>query len=201
MNFDSFVSLKGESRAKLRVKRSEFIATASHVPNEEEAREFMAKISDEFRNATHNCWAYKIRKIEYFSDAGEPSGTAGRPILSSVKALGIDKVCVVVTRYFGGVKLGVRGLREAYAAVSKMALESAQKEEYFIGKRVELKLEYADFDKMIYRFKKAGYFYRFPPQFAEDIKLTLFIPSNEEINFHFEKSLNEEVPLSSLTKI
>ncbi len=201
MKFEYFISLKKENVARLRIKRSEFIATAAHVSSEEKAKEFLWKVSNEYRNATHNCWAYKLKDEEYFSDAGEPSGTAGRPILSSIKTLELDKVCVVVTRYFGGVKLGVKGLREAYSLASKMVLESAQKEKYLIGRSVKLELNYGDFDKAVYRFRKAGYFYRMAPTFVEKIKLTLFVPLNEDPDFSFEESYCEEVPINTLKKI
>lgn len=96
----------------------------SIVRSEDEAREFLAKISSQYRDATHNCRAYILSDgTEYSSDDGEPSGTAGKPILNAIKHSGLVNVIVVVTRYFGGVKLGVRGLIDAYGETAAKALE------------------------------------------------------------------------------
>ena len=200
MKFDSFVSLKREVRVALKIKRSQFISSAVFVKNEKEARAFISKISDEFKNATHNCWAYKIGELEHSSDAGEPSGTAGKPILSSIKSEGMDRIALVVTRYFGGVKLGIRGLIEAYSRSAHQALKG-ERERFLIGKRVRVEIDYQDFDKMVYRFRKAGYFYCSPPTFMEKITLELFVPVQQEIDFPYLDVKRDELPQSTLLKI
>ena len=199
MKFDSFTSLKKESRATLKIKRSIFIASASFVKDESEAKAFISKISSEFKDATHNCWAYRIGELEHSSDAGEPSGTAGRPILSSIKSLRLDRVAVVVTRYFGGVKLGIRGLIEAYSAAAHQVLNS-EHERFLIGKKVKVEVDYQNFDKMVYKFRKAGYFYFSPPQFMEKITLELFVPLKEEVDFSKDVT-DAEIAEGNLLKI
>ena len=199
MKFDTFISLKKTSRATYKIKRSTFIASAAFVKNESEAKSFVSKISSEFKNATHNCWAYKVGETEYSSDAGEPSGTAGRPILSSIKSSGLDRVIVVVTRYFGGVKLGIRGLIEAYSFAAHQALDGKH-EKFLIGKKVEVEVDYPNFDKMAYRFRKAGYFYCSPPQFTEKVTLSLFVPLDEDIDFA-NNTVEMELPERKLLKI
>lgn len=109
-----------------KIKRSVFIANVSPCHDEEEARSFLALITSQHRDATHNCRAYIFSDgTEYSSDDGEPSGTAGKPILNAIKRSGLVNVMVVVTRYFGGVKLGVRGLIDAYGDAAAKALDIA----------------------------------------------------------------------------
>ena len=125
-----------------KIKRSVFIANVQACHDEEEAREFLTRISSQHRDATHNCRAYIIGENEYFSDDGEPSGTAGRPILNAIKRAGLVNVMVIVTRYFGGVKLGVRGLIDAYGETAAKALDLAGKVERVITCRVSVAFGY-----------------------------------------------------------
>ncbi|MBR0150712.1 MAG: YigZ family protein [Synergistaceae bacterium] len=107
-----------------KIKRSVFIANVSACHDDGEAKAFIALTASKYRDATHNCRAYVLHDgTEYSSDDGEPSGTAGKPILGAIRRSGLVNVAVVVTRYYGGVKLGVRGLIEAYGGVAMKALE------------------------------------------------------------------------------
>lgn len=108
-----------------KIKRSVFIASLEPCHNEGEARDFLTRTISRNRNANHNCRAYIIGDTEYSSDDGEPSGSAGKPILNAIKHSGLVNVMVIVTRYFGGVKLGVRGLIDAYGSTAAKALELA----------------------------------------------------------------------------
>ena len=103
-----------------KIKRSVFIADVSPCHDEKEAREILTLVTGKYRDATHNCRAYVLSSgTEYSSD----DGTAGRPILNAIKRSGLVNVIVIVTRYFGGVKLGVRGLIDAYGGTAMKALE------------------------------------------------------------------------------
>lgn len=184
--FHSFLSIES-ARERVTIKRSIFISTASYVKSADDAKSFISKISKEFNDATHNCWAYKIGEIESFSDNGEPSGTAGMPILSAIKSSGLDKIAVVVTRYFGGIKLGTRGLIDAYRYVTKITLENATKKEFLEGQIVEIQCKYDEFDKVRYHLRKSGYFYVSPPAFDENVKIKLFIPVNEKMDLKHEE--------------
>jgi uncharacterized YigZ family protein len=115
-NRNEYLSIKGSSRDKLLIKGSKFIASAIPVNSEEEAKTFLEKIRKEFHDATHNPYAYVIseREISKSSDDREPSGTAGKQILSAIKSQNLKDILVVVTRYFGGIKLGTGGLSKAY---------------------------------------------------------------------------------------
>jgi uncharacterized YigZ family protein len=147
---DEYLTLKEKVRFKKKVKGSVFIATAVPVDSAQSAQEWIAKTSAEFFDATHNCFAARIRQAQgetlKFSDAGEPRGTAGKPILSAIESENLHNVLVVVTRYFGGVKLGTGGLARAYKQTAQSALQSAQ--------RIK-KLIYAEI-RVIYPLSTAG---------------------------------------------
>jgi uncharacterized YigZ family protein len=121
-------------RTEQTIRRSKFIATAAHASTEADAKAFVTSIKSEFPDATHNCWAYvagppgDTARVG-MSDDGEPHGTAGKPILSVLLHSDIGEVAVVVTRYFGGVKLGTGGLVRAYSTSAKNALAGLSLEE------------------------------------------------------------------------
>ncbi|WP_085247991.1 IMPACT family protein [Gilliamella mensalis] len=106
------------------IKKSRFIVNAAPVTTAEQATDFINQISDP--NATHNCWAWKIGQQYRFNDDGEPTSTAGRPILSAIEGQNCDQVVVVVTRYFGGIKLGTGGLIRAYGGSASHCLQQAE---------------------------------------------------------------------------
>jgi uncharacterized YigZ family protein len=112
--------------AQIKIKRSVFTSSLAFAASIEEAKAFITKISKENKTATHNCWAYVVGEkgeICHCSDAGEPGGTAGKPMLNTLHSNGMTQVAAVVTRQYGGVKLGVRGLIQAYSQAVATALE------------------------------------------------------------------------------
>ena len=121
-------------RTEETIKRSRFIASVAHAPTEDDARAFVSAIKSEFPDATHNCWAYvagppgDTARVG-MSDDGEVHGTAGKPMLSVLLHSGIGEVVVVVTRYYGGTKLGTGGLVRAYSGSVKNALAGLAVEE------------------------------------------------------------------------
>ena len=116
-----------ENRSEETIHRSRFIAAVAHAPTEQDAKTFIARIKDEFPDATHHCWAYvagppgDTARIG-MSDDGEPHGTAGKPILTVLLYSEVGEIAAVVTRYFGGTKLGTGGLVRAYSSGVKNAL-------------------------------------------------------------------------------
>lgn len=128
---DEYLTVTTLVRDKVKIESSIFIATAVPVDSEETAKEWIQKISREFHDATHNCYAWRVkdhrREIEKYSDAGEPRGTAGKPILSAIESEELHNVLVVVTRYYGGIKLGTGGLSRAYHSSAQGALQKAEK--------------------------------------------------------------------------
>lgn len=107
------------------IKKSRFIAHAAPVASEDEAKAFIAAVSDP--SANHNCWAWRVGQAYRFSDDGEPSGTAGKPMLQAIDGQALDNVAVVVTRWFGGILLGSGGLMRAYGGTAAACLREAAK--------------------------------------------------------------------------
>ena len=120
----SYKTVKKYAQTMLVEKKSKFIASVSPVGDEEEALEFLKTIKSKYPDATHNVYAYIIdeNNIFRYSDDGEPGGTAGMPVLDTIRKEGLVDVCVVVTRYFGGTLLGTGGLVHAYGASAKQGL-------------------------------------------------------------------------------
>ena len=124
---DRFLEPAAEIEIEMTEKRSRFIAAVRMARTPPEAKEAVRQIASARPDANHHCWAYRVGlpPVEYYSDAGEPAGTAGKPILGAIQRAGMTNTVVVVTRYFGGIKLGVRGLIEAYGAAARKALEAS----------------------------------------------------------------------------
>lgn len=134
-------------------KKSRFIATVQPISTEEEAISFIEQIKKKNWNATHNCFAYVLgrnQEIQRFSDDGEPSGTAGKPILDVLIGENIHNVAVVVTRYFGGTLLGTGGLVRAYSKSTKVGLENCQIINKQHGVKVNINLDYNSIGKVQY---------------------------------------------------
>ena len=135
-------------RVEEEIRRSRFITTVGYAPTVEQARAFIAAIRQEFPDATHNVWAYLVgppgstAQMGY-SDDGEPHGTAGRPAFTVLQHSGIGDIVAVVTRYFGGVKLGKGGLVRAYSGGVKLALETLPLTEHRVMAQVEVVIPYA----------------------------------------------------------
>jgi uncharacterized YigZ family protein len=126
MTDDDFLTLAAPAVAETKVRGSTFLAHAAPAGDEEVARAFLATVRKEHHAATHNCSAWRIHSgVWRANDDGEPSGSAGAPILSAIDAVGLLDCVVVVTRYYGGTKLGVGGLVRAYGEAAALALGSA----------------------------------------------------------------------------
>ncbi|KAJ4827957.1 hypothetical protein Tsubulata_032832 [Turnera subulata] len=118
-----YMGIRERVSVEKEIKKSRFIAIAGPISDEQSAFSLLSQVKDP--RATHNCWAYKVGDQFRSNDDGEPSGTAGKPILSSIVSSGIDRVMVVVIRYFGGIKLGTGGLVRAYGGVASECLRNA----------------------------------------------------------------------------
>jgi len=134
-------ALAGAARLDQEIRKSRFTANAISIASEEAAQEFLRRIADPA--ATHNCWAWRIGQRYRFNDDGEPSGTAGKPILQAIDGQDLDQLIVVVTRWFGGIKLGAGGLMRAYGGCAAECLRQATKLELVQRQRVEFALEFA----------------------------------------------------------
>jgi uncharacterized YigZ family protein len=116
-------TLAAAARFEQDIRKSRFVANAAPVDDPAGALAFFARVG--VRDATHNCWAYRVGAQYRFNDDGEPSGTAGKPILVAIESQGLDRVAVVVTRWFGGIKLGAGGLVRAYGGCAAECLRMA----------------------------------------------------------------------------
>ncbi len=124
-----YQTIVGIATAKYVVKKSRFYGEASTIENREEVKPFVAEVQGRIRQATHYCFAYSLSngddKLEYATDAGEPTNSAGPPILAAIRSAGLSNTIIVIARYYGGVKLGVGGLIRAYGTCARLCIENA----------------------------------------------------------------------------
>ncbi len=159
-------------------KKSRFIATVTAVSTKEEAEEFIASCKKKYWDARHNCSAYIIAgavDILHSSDDGEPSGTAGKPMLEVLLKEGIRNVCVVVTRYFGGTLLGTGGLVRAYQAAVKEGLKNCVLLEKQTGIRAEIITDYNDVGKLQHFFASSQVVV-LHSEYGQNVVMELLIP-------------------------
>lgn len=138
---DIYYTIKGAGESQYREKMSRFLSFAIPVTDGEEAKAEVKRFQNRFHDARHVCWAYMIgpdRQEWQLNDNGEPSGTAGKPILGQINSFELTNVLVIVVRYFGGIKLGTSGLIAAYREAARLALEEAGKME--LRKMVRIKI-------------------------------------------------------------
>jgi uncharacterized YigZ family protein len=141
-----------EARAEIRVANSVFIAIVAPVLDVDEAKAFVARIKQEFADATHNVPAYLVGHgasvVAHCHDDGEPSGTAGRPVLAVLRGSGLGDVAVVVTRYFGGTKLGTGGLVRAYGDAARKVLEVVPRARRIVTHTIQITVPYSLFERV-----------------------------------------------------
>ncbi|MBO9629501.1 MAG: YigZ family protein [Shinella sp.] len=163
------------------IRKSRFLAIACPVETEAEAKALIAEVSD--LSANHNCWAWRVGQAYRFSDDGEPSGTAGKPILQAIDGQALDRTLVVVTRWFGGILLGSGGLMRAYGGTAALCLRAAAKTEYVERAALSVSLGFSDLalvkarlaalpglmiDDEIFHDSGARLFFRIPSERAEE---------------------------------
>ncbi len=144
---DFYLTIEEQLRNEIKVRSSKFIATAVPASSKEKAKEILGTIRTEFFDATHNCFAYRIgnQGLDFrASDDGEPNGSAGKPILFAIKKYDLSDLIVVVTRYFGGTKLGVGGLARAYSDATEAVLQLCKQKKVHITKRIKVFCTYDD---------------------------------------------------------
>ncbi|MFZ9977601.1 MAG: IMPACT family protein [Candidatus Kapaibacteriota bacterium] len=144
---DFYYTIQQRERASIKVRGSEFIATAIPVTSKDQAIKELESLRSEYWDATHNCFAYRIGKggLEFrTSDDGEPSGSAGKPILFVLHKYDVSDILMVITRYYGGTKLGVGGLARAYSDASSAALELCVKLPVYSAKDIRVMCIYED---------------------------------------------------------
>lgn len=150
MNQEKIKRLRHSAEIEFVEKKSVFIGYSAIVKNEEEALEIIKQRKKKFADATHNVYAYMIGDgtVSRYSDDGEPQGTSGMPTLNSIRMSGITDVCVVITRYFGGILLGAGGLVRAYSTAASMALEAGGVAVFERYIEYETSCSYSDYQKI-----------------------------------------------------
>ena len=175
-------TIRQDGQAQEEIKKSRFICHAKRVYSEEEARDFIAAIKKEHYKATHNCSAFIVgekSEIKRTSDDGEPSGTAGVPMLGVMENHQLTNVCFVVTRYFGGIKLGAGGLIRAYAGSVALAIKEIGLIEIKEQAGLRLKMSYSQYQNFD-NFLKAEDLIEFDTEFTDLVATTIYIDKQEK---------------------
>ena len=157
---ENFLTVVGEFSELTVIEKSKFICYLKHVESEDEAKDFISEIKKKHFDATHNCSAFiadSDGNMARFSDDGEPQGTAGMPMLEALKNKGVFQTVAVVTRYFGGIKLGAGGLVRAYSGCVSSALNNADVREKCLCKTIKI---FSDYDKyrLVLKFFETGFY-------------------------------------------
>ncbi|MBR3162660.1 MAG: YigZ family protein [Clostridia bacterium] len=155
---EGFYTINKSTSAEITEKKSKFIANLFYVENKMQAEELIKEIKKKYHDARHNCYAYRVldneKILEKQSDDGEPSGTAGNPMLEILKGKNLCNVLVIVTRYFGGILLGTGGLARAYTEAANKAIEFAEQIYKCEGYLLEANMEYKTIENFKYYCKK-----------------------------------------------
>lgn len=142
---ESYFTISRNGEGKINEKMSRFLAFACKIKDAAEAKQLIKKYQNDYHDARHVCWAYMLgpsRSEWQLSDNGEPSGTAGKPILGQINSRSLTDVLVIVVRYFGGIKLGTPGLIAAYREAASLALDDAGSEKMYCMKRIRVIFPY-----------------------------------------------------------
>ena len=173
-------TINNSIQIKNTINKSRFIASVQEIKDEYEARIFLKLISQQFPDATHHCWAYQFgvgdQTISQYSDGGEPANSAGPPILQAIKRKKITNVMIVISRYFGGIKLGISGLIRAYRDTALKALQAAGKVRKFpLRKYIIEDVEYQTLGNILQSIEsQAGRIDDI--QYGEKIKIKVYLP-------------------------
>ena len=179
-----FRTIKEDGQVQEEIKKSRFICHAKRVYSEEEARAFITAIKKEHYKATHNCSAFIIgerSEIKRTSDDGEPSGTAGVPMLGVLENHNLTNVCVVVTRYFGGIKLGAGGLIRAYAGSVALAVKEIGIVEIKEQAGIQIQMSYAQYQEYG-NFLKEHNLMELETNFTDQIDTIIYVDKEEKEN-------------------
>lgn len=181
----TYFTVKTEGSHEIVIQKSRFIGHVKRVETEEEAIHFVQKIKKEHKDATHNCSAYMIGEhdlIQKASDDGEPSGTAGVPILEVLKKKGLKDTAVVVTRYFGGIKLGAGGLIRAYSGSASQSIDEIGVVKRQLMQLAEIHIDYTLLGKVENELRQSAYTLR-NIDYADRVVLHAAFQSGQEEEF------------------
>ncbi|MBQ3813730.1 MAG: YigZ family protein [Bacteroidales bacterium] len=183
--FDAYQSIGAPSQGLFKDNGSRFIAFAFPVETEEEVKEHVAALKKEYHDARHHCFAYRLGykgDVWRAADDGEPSGSAGRPILGQIDSMGLSDILVVVVRYFGGIKLGIPGLIRAYKTSTADALGQASVVPKVAGKMWTVEFDYLSMNDVMKVLKEMN-LSPSAQNFGENCSLTVRVRLSEEESF------------------
>lgn len=169
------ITIKNNQKSVYEIKKSEFISYAFSVQSVDEANMFLAEVKQKHNDARHVCYAYVVNSLEKCSDDGEPSGTAGKPLLDLIKAQSFTNLLLVVVRYFGGIKLGAGGLYRAYLTAGKDVINICEKVKLIKAYQIVIEVPYENEEYILNTLKRIS-----------DKKLT--VNYYENVNVCFEVS-------------
>ena len=175
-----FLTIKKDEVNETVIERSRFICSLKRVDGEDEAKAFVTSVKSTFPDANHNCYAYIADEGGFyvkFSDDGEPQGTAGLPMLETLKAMGLKRVAAVVTRYFGGIKLGTGGLARAYSDGVKQAVLKAGVSECLVSSTLKVDLSYQLYPKILKILEREKSIKESEDFTGEGVTVTFTVPS------------------------
>lgn len=181
---DFYLSATGETTHEIVIQRSRFICTLKRIDGFDDALSFVKNVKKKYSDATHNCYAFISNAAgteQRFSDDGEPQGTAGQPMLEVLKKKGISMTAAVVTRYFGGVKLGAGGLVSAYTRAVAETVENAKIVKNVVGVSLEIKCGYEMYNALLQALKDKV-FATLSTDFADNVKMTIAVPKEDADN-------------------
>lgn len=188
-----FKTIKENVSAEIVEKKSKFIANIFYVESKEESEKIIKDINKKYHDARHNCYAYRITEenevIEKSSDDGEPSGTAGAPMLNILSKNNLSNILVIVTRYFGGILLGTGGLVRAYSAACNKALDMAEIIDMDIYELYEIEMSYEDLKKFKY-FAQNNNITIKNEEYSDVIKIQIAIKNEKILDNLIQKEIN-----------
>jgi len=184
---DNYITVSSKPvREEIKVKSSRFIAHIFHAETKESAEELLSHVRKKYHDATHNCFAWRINANEYrYSDDGEPSGTAGKPIFNIIESKNILRILIVVTRYFGGTKLGTGGLSRAYSEAAIAGLNKCSLLTKTRYTTIDLLTTYDHLQELLHLVNKFNGNVN-NSEYAEKIKISVEIPSCRFSGFQAE---------------
>ncbi len=200
---NKFKTIKRDEITVIEEKRSKFIANIFYVENEEEVENIIKQIKKKYYDARHNCYAYIINEegniLKRFSDDGEPSGTAGSPILNVIEKNNLCNVLIIVTRYFGGILLGAGGLVRAYTEAATRSVEKAEVVEQELGYEIELAIGYQDLEKLKYYCSKNNIKIS-NIEYGENVNCRIEVTEKEKENIFLQNGHNTKIVKYNMIK-
>ena len=179
-------TIKKPVQSEINIKKSQFICSLYPTKNKKESKEIIQKLNHQYHDATHNCTAYIVNDGEGYDDNGEPGGTAGKPMINVLRKNELHNITAIVTRYFGGIKLGAGGLVRAYSKSVMEAISDAEIVEIEEYEIYTVNFEYSDI-KIVDGEVRNNKLVSFDKEYSDKVSYSVVSPNNQDIKKIFEK--------------